>query len=41
MSTNEPGSTGALLRLFLALAALLCGAGAVTVVAVLAAHTLG
>ena len=41
MSTNKPGSTDALLRLFVALAALACGAGALTVAAILAAHTLG
>jgi hypothetical protein len=41
MSTDKPDSTDALLRFFLALAALACGAGALTVVAVLAAHTLG
>jgi len=41
MSHNDTGSAQTLLRLFIALAALACGAGALAVVAVLAAHTLG
>jgi hypothetical protein len=41
MTTNTPGSADVLLRLFLAVAALVVGAGALTVAVVLAVHTLG
>jgi hypothetical protein len=38
---TQPGSTNVLLRLLLAVTALGCGAAAITVAAVLAAHILG